>query len=108
MVAVPVVDLLEAIDVEEHQRDDAAVSSCASDGVLETVGEQRSVDQPGEGVVASQEVQTLLVQLPLEGVGFRALFPAVADVLRRRAEQKQRLEDEQDHGGRQQEILGVL
>jgi hypothetical protein len=50
-MAEGVVDELEAVEVDEQDRDAAAAALGAAEGVVEAVEEQRAVWQPGEGVV---------------------------------------------------------
>jgi len=56
--AVAVVDLLEAVEVEEEHRQRTVVA--AGDRMAETVMEQHPVGQPGQRIVAGEVVEALL------------------------------------------------
>ena len=59
-VAERVVDLLEAVEVEEHDRDLAGLAVGAGERLAEAVEQQHPVGQTGEVVVVDQMAQVLL------------------------------------------------
>jgi hypothetical protein len=67
-VAERVVDVLEPVEVEEEHRDRLATAGLARDGVLDPVGEQRAVRQPGELVVERPVGELVLERLALGDV----------------------------------------
>ena len=72
-VAEAVVDVLEAVDVEEEDREHGALAAPgAGDGEREAVHEQRSIRQPGQRVVEGLLGELLLEALAVGDVGLRA------------------------------------
>jgi hypothetical protein len=65
-VAEAVVDRLEAVEVEEHQRAARALAPGPRQRPLEGVEEERAVRQPGEAVIAREALQVGLGPLPLQ------------------------------------------
>src|SRR5690606_13152856 len=59
-VPVRVVDVLEAIEIDEQQRELGAVACRLVDRLPHLLGEQLAVRQPGEAVVISELLNTLL------------------------------------------------
>ena len=57
LVAEPVVDLLEAVDVDDHHRALAAVAGGEGDVLVELGAEAAAVQQPGQRVVVGQVAQ---------------------------------------------------
>ncbi len=57
LVAEPVVDLLEAVDVDDHHRALAAVAGGEGDVTVELGAEAAAVQQPGERVVVGEVAQ---------------------------------------------------
>ena len=78
-VAEGVVDRLEVVEVEEDDREPAAVATGAGDGVADALAEQRAVGEAGDGVV-----EGLVGELVLEGLALgdvAAVEHDAADVL---------------------------
>jgi hypothetical protein len=50
-VAEPVVDVIEVVQVDEQQRHGGGLAEAAGQGMLDPVGEQSAVGQPGQAVV---------------------------------------------------------
>jgi hypothetical protein len=71
-VAHRIVDVLEAVEVEEQNRDAAAVAARAHDGVAQALAEQRAVGQSGQRVVVREVAQFLLGALAVGDVGEHA------------------------------------
>ena len=66
-VAEPVVDLLEAVDVDDHHRPLAAVTGAEGDMLVELGTEAAAIEQPGQRVVVGQVTELGLGPLgPLE------------------------------------------
>ncbi len=65
-VAEPVVDGLEAVEVEEHERAAGALAAGARERALERVEEERAVGQPRQAVVARETLEVGLGPLPLQ------------------------------------------
>ena len=57
VVAEAVVDLLEAVDVDDHHRALAAVAGAEGDVLVELGAEAAAVEQPGQRVVVGQVAQ---------------------------------------------------
>ncbi len=67
-----VVDLLEAVEVDEQHRDDAARALCARDRLGDAVDEQFAVGQPGQCIVGRLLGERRLGSLQLgHAVGLR-------------------------------------
>jgi hypothetical protein len=60
LMAEFVVDDLEAVEIEEHQRHRLAVALGAGHGLAEAVAEQHAIGQAGQAVVVGQVLQLLL------------------------------------------------
>jgi len=71
-----VVDLLEVVEIEDHHREEAPAAIGAGDGVIQAVGEQRPVRQPGERFVMREARERLLDALPLGDLGADAAIAA--------------------------------
>ncbi len=67
-VAEAVVDRLEVVEVEEDHGDARVLARRAGERVVDAVGEQRSVGQPGDGVVEGLVRELLLERRALAGV----------------------------------------
>src|ERR1700684_1764342 len=65
---MPVVDLLEVVEVDHHQGRELAVALGAGDLELEIVLEQAAVAKTGERVVIGEVAEVLLEQLSLGDV----------------------------------------
>ncbi|MNJ49158.1 hypothetical protein D3C77_443760 [compost metagenome] len=55
-----VVDRLEAVQVDEHQRETTTLLAHFADGLVNAIGQQCAVGQPGQGVVQGQLGQFLV------------------------------------------------
>ena len=55
-----VVDLLEIVEVEDHHREQAPAAVGARDSVVQAVGQERPVRQPGERFVVREARKRLL------------------------------------------------
>ena len=64
-VAERIVDVLEAVEVEEQDGDLAAVAARACDRLSDAVREQRPVGQPGQGVMMRHVHDALVRQVAL-------------------------------------------
>ncbi|MNM42014.1 hypothetical protein D3C81_528440 [compost metagenome] len=62
MVAEGIVDRLEPVQIDEHQRKATALLRHFANGLLDTVGQQRAVGQRGQGVVQGQLREFLVGQ----------------------------------------------
>ena len=71
-VAEPVVDRLEAVEVEKDERTARPLASGAGERALQGVEEERAVGQPGEAVVAREALELRLRALPLQEEGEEA------------------------------------
>jgi hypothetical protein len=69
VVAVRVVDRLEAVDVDDHHRPLAAVAGAEGDVLVELGAEAATVEQPGERVVVGE-----IAKLRLGPLGLRQGF----------------------------------
>jgi hypothetical protein len=67
LVPERVVDLLEAVEVEEHHRRRVPVASGGREGLAEAVAEERSVRERGEGVV--ERLPLVLLRLAAQPAG---------------------------------------
>ncbi|KDB50728.1 hypothetical protein X805_37150 [Sphaerotilus natans subsp. natans DSM 6575] len=67
-MAQGVVDLLEAVQVDEHQAEALALAARDSQRPLEPIEQQRAVGQPGQHIVKGQETDALLVSTQLGDV----------------------------------------
>ena len=65
VVAEGVVDVLEAVQVDEQHREIAAIAARVLDREVEHVAEHGPVRKRRQGVVIGQELDALLVQLAL-------------------------------------------
>jgi hypothetical protein len=74
-MAERLVDLPEAVEVEQQQRRHGAEALAARDREPQPVGEQAAVGQPGHGVVLGEEVDALLGLLALGDVVQSAVDP---------------------------------
>ena len=71
-VAERIVDVLEAVQVEEQHRDAAFLAARAHDRARQALGQQRAVRQAGQRVVVRQVAQFLLGALLVGDVGEHA------------------------------------
>ena len=76
MVAQAVIDELEAVEIDEGDRDLGAVALRGENRLLQAVVEQRPVGQPGQRVVVGLLLDPGLVQLALGDVLDRAFVAA--------------------------------
>ena len=67
-----IVDVLEAIEIEEQHGDLASAAARADHGMAEPLGKQGAVGQAGQGVVVGQVAQLLLGALALGDIGQHA------------------------------------
>jgi hypothetical protein len=68
-MAVRVVDRLEAVQVQEHHADAVLPALALHDRLLQAVGQQHAVRQPGQQVVVRDVLQLVLVLLHQRDVG---------------------------------------
>ena len=83
LVAEAVVDRLEVVEVDEHDRDQRAAADGRTEGVRDAVGEERAVGEVGDRIV-----ERLMRELVLEGLALAdvaAVEDDPADVLVLRA-----------------------
>ena len=76
LVAVGVVDGLEAVEVEQHDRDQLAMAVGARQGLDQIVAEQHAVGEPGQLIELRQLGQPPLGAMALDRVADRALEQA--------------------------------
>ena len=69
LVAERVVDGLEAVQVDEHEREPGVAARRVDDRLLEAIVEQHAVGQPGEGIARGEVLGALLGLLALRDVG---------------------------------------
>ena len=89
VVAERVVDQLEAVEVDEEHREPALVPLRLRERLLQALAEHRAVEEPGERVVARDELEIalgLLARDELADVGARrSARPAIDAVVGARA-----------------------
>ena len=71
-----VVDLLEIVEVEDHHREQAPAAVGARDSMVQAVGQQRPIRQPGERFVVREARERLLRPLALGDLGTDAAVAA--------------------------------
>ena len=80
-VAEAIVDRLEAVQVEDHDRDQALVAPRPGERALQPVLKQRAVGQPGQLVVLGQPAELIGVALPGQSVADGAPEPGRIEAL---------------------------
>jgi hypothetical protein len=65
MMAVGVVDLLEAVQIDHEQRQPLFIAGRSQNGLLEAIVQQRAIGQVGEQIVVGQVGDALVGEVPL-------------------------------------------